>query len=268
MEEHSLKNKPICLLLPLMLLVLLTGCFFKQTIAAVKQVPRNDRAMEQFTRDEKGRAAYPGAVLGVDVSDHQREIDWARVRADGVEFAILRIGFRGYTVGNIKLDESFARNYVAARQAGLKVGVYFYSQAISESEVREEAAWVLEMLDGIPLELPVFFDWEEVASGRTGGKATSAVGDYARLFCQLVTEGGYSAGVYFNQRFGYSIMHLEELTDYSFWIAEYQSYQSFAFQTAFWQFTPEGHVDGINTVVDLDLMYATEETHEQTEENP
>lgn len=262
-----MKNKPIFLLLPLVLLVLLTGCFLKQAVSTAIKVPRNDRAMEQFTTDEKGRAAYPGAVLGVDVSDHQGEIDWERVRADGVEFAILRVGFRGYTVGNIKLDESFARNYVAARQAGLKVGAYFYSQAISEGEVREEAAWVLEMLDHIPLELPVFFDWEEVSTGRTGGKATSAVGDYAKLFCQTVSDGGYSAGVYFNQRFGYSIMHLEQLTDYSFWIAEYQSYQSFSYQTAFWQFSPKGRVDGIDTVVDLDLMYATEEPHEQAEES-
>ena len=107
-------------------------------------------------------------------------IDWERVRADGVDFAILRVGFRGNTVGGLKPDERFAENYVAARKAGLRVGVYFYSQAVSEAEAAEEAAYVLELLDGVPLELPVFFDWEEVADGRTGGKATSEVGGWAR----------------------------------------------------------------------------------------
>lgn len=224
--------------------------------------PRNSRAAEQFTLDEKGRPSYPGAVLGVDVSAHQKEIDWERVREDGVSFAILRIGFRGNTVGGLNVDENFATNYVNARNAGLPVGVYFYSQAISEAEAKEEAAFVLRMLDGVPLDLPVFYDWEEVSDGRTGGKATSDVGAWSLAFCKAITEGGYSAGVYFNQQYGYSIMHLENLTDYAFWIAEYKDSQSFAFQTDFWQFTGQGHVDGIDVIVDMNLMYAPENENE------
>ena len=224
---------------------------------------RNQRAAEDFTLDEKGRPSYPGAILGVDVSAHQGTIDWERAREDGVGFAILRIGYRGYSAGTLKSDSQFAANYVGARNAGLPVGVYFYSQATSEAEAKEEAAYVLKLLDGVPLELPVFFDWEEVSQGRTGGKASSEVGRWTLAFCKAVTEGGYEAGAYFNQQYGYSIMHLEHLTDYSFWIAEYKDNQSFGYQTDYWQFTGQGHVDGIDVIVDLDLMYAPEVDREE-----
>ncbi|MBR4193955.1 MAG: glycoside hydrolase family 25 protein [Oscillospiraceae bacterium] len=259
-------GRKTCGLLAALLLFLLTaGCGLRRDPKQIPSIPRNTRRMQDFSYDEKGRPSYPGAVLGVDVSDHQGEIDWEKAAADGVRFAILRIGYRGYSEGGLSTDERFAENYVNAREAGLQLGVYFYSQAVSGEEAEEEADYVLKLLDGVPLELPVFFDWEEVSIGRTGGKAGSAVGDYALRFCRTITEGGYQAGAYFNQRYGYSIMHLEALTDYSFWIAEYDSYQSFGYQTDFWQFTGSGHVDGINVIVDMDLMYAPEVENEKTE---
>lgn len=246
----------------LILVLCLSACSSAQEAETRATAPLNSRTAESFTLDEKGRPSYPGAVLGVDVSEHQKEIDWTRVRDDGVSFAILRIGFRGNTVGGLNVDGSFAENYVNARNAGLGVGVYFYSQATSEAEAKEEAAYVLKLLDGVPLDLPVFFDWEEVYDGRTGGKATSEVGAWSLAFCKVIEAGGYKAGVYFNQQYGYSIMHLENLTDYAFWIAEYQDSQSFGYQAEFWQFTGQGHVDGIDVIVDMNLMYAAEAEHE------
>ncbi len=251
-----------CLMAMFMMVLVLSACSTPEKVQG-PTAPRNRRSSEDFVLDEKGRPTYPGAVLGVDVSAHQGEIDWERAKEDGVSFAILRIGFRGNTVGNMKVDENFAANYVGARNSGLPVGVYFYSQATSEAEAKEEAAFVLKQLDGVPLELPVFFDWEEVSDGRTGGKATSDVGAWTLAFCKAITEGGYEAGAYFNQQYGYSIMHLEQLTDYSFWIAEYKDQQSFSFQTDFWQFTGQGHVDGIDVIVDMNLMYAPEVEREQ-----
>ncbi|MBQ1410959.1 MAG: glycoside hydrolase family 25 protein [Oscillospiraceae bacterium] len=251
----------------LMILFLLSACSVSEEETRGPTAPRNTHLAADFSLDEKGRPSYPGAVLGVDVSVHQEKIDWERVREDGVSFAILRLGYRGNTAGGLNVDESFAENYVEARKAGLSVGAYFYSQAVSESEAREEAAFVLRQLDGVPLELPVFFDWEEASEGRTGGKANSEVGAWALAFCEAITAGGYQAGVYFNQQYGYSIMHLEQLTDYSFWIAEYEDNQSFGFQTDFWQFTGQGHVDGIDMVVDMNLMYAPEEEYEQTQKD-
>lgn len=261
-----MRNKMILWLLALLLLPLaLSGCNPRQSEPTAPAIPRNQRRQEAFGVDEKGRPSYPGAVLGIDVSGHQGEIDWERVAADGVSFAILRLGYRGNTEGGLLLDESFGRNYVAARKAGLKLGAYFFSQAISEEEASQEAAWVLEKLDGIELELPVFFDWEEAVNGRTGGKASSEVGAWALRFCREIAQGGYRPGVYFSQRYGYSIMHLENLTEYAFWIAEYQEFQSFGYQTEFWQFTGKGEVDGVDVIVDMDLMYAPEVEDEKTE---
>ena len=249
----------------LLISVLVSGCAWHREGNRIPDIPRSNLKEADFGQDEKGRAAYPGALLGVDVSSHQQEIDWDRVKADGVDFAIIRIGFRGNTEGGLNVDSAFAKNYVEARKAGLLVGVYFYSQAVTKAEAGEEAAFVLKTLDGVPLDLPVFFDWEEVAKGRTGGRATSDVSDWAAAFCEAVEAGGYRAGAYFNQRYGYSIMRLERLTAWSFWIAEYSSYQSFDYRTDFWQFTGSGHVDGIKTVVDMDLMYAPEVEHENAE---
>ena len=249
--------------LPLLalLLLLLTACAAVPQETQAPEPPRNTRLRSDYSTDPQGRAAYPGAVLGVDVSDLQGEIDWEAVRQDGVEFAILRIGYRGYTKGGLFVDDRFAANYVSARKAGLRVGVYFYSQAITQEEAVEEARYVLELLDGVTLELPVYFDWESnpnFSERRTTGYAGDAVGQWALAFCREIERGGYAAGVYFNQRYGYSIMHLENLTDYSFWIAEYQDWQSFSYAADLWQFTGQGAVEGIKTVVDLNLMYAPE----------
>ena len=253
------RRKLRVLFLLLLALVLFLSACSHGVSPRVPDLRRSSRVKADYGVDEKGRPSYPGAVRGVDVSNHQGEIDWARVKADGIDFAILRIGFRGNTQGALNLDESFARNYVQAREAGLQVGVYFYSQAISEDEAVQEADWILKTLDGVPLELPVFFDWEEAAQGRTGGKATNEVGAWALAFCKEITAGGYQAGVYFNQKYGYSIMRLQNLTDYCFWNAEYESWQSFGYETQIWQYTGRGEVDGIDIIVDMNLMYAPEE---------
>lgn len=219
-------------------------------------LPVNVRRPEDFT-EQDGIICYPGAELGVDVSAHQGEIDWAAVRQAGVKFAILRLGYRGYTLGSLNEDSTFRANLAGAEAAGIEVGVYFFSQAISEDEAREEAEFVISALDGTPLQCPVFFDWEEVfdSDSRTHGKATSAVSDCAAAFCETIEAAGYQAGVYFNQRYGYGIMRLQNLTQYAFWIAEYRSYPSFLYDFRYWQYTGEGRIDGIGTDVDIDLRF-------------
>ena len=243
--------------------LLLTGCLSRGSSETnrrqLPQVPENRTRAEAFSTAQDGSVTYPGALQGIDVSSHQGEIDWQRVKAAGIDFAILQIGYRGYSAGKLNKDSRFETNLAEARAAGVRVGVYFYSQACSEEEALEEADFVLQELDGRSLDLPVFYDWEEVTDGRTVGMATSAVGDYALAFCRRITAGGEKAGVYFNQKYGYDIMHLEALTDYMFWLAEYRSYQSFDSAVAIWQYTGQGHVDGIDIQVDRDLMYGPEE---------
>ena len=243
-----------------LLCLLLSGCGGNRKPAARSLDPAD------FSRAEDGSIYYPGALQGVDVSAHQRQIDWEKVRAAGIDFALIQIGYRGYTEGSLIEDTAFVRNYEEARAAGLQVGVYFYSQAINLQEAKEEAEFVCSVLDGRTLELPVFYDWEEYKTGRTAGKAGMVLTDYADAFCKRVEAEGYRAGVYFNRSYGDSHFDLDYLENDSFWLAEPGSYQSYGRRVAFWQYTGNGTVEGIPTKVDRDLMYLAEENH--NEENP
>lgn len=220
-------------------------------------LPINIRQAEDFTIDDNGHVSYPGAIAGIDVSAHQGEIDWDRVRAAGMQFAIIRCGFRGYSEGTLNEDERFRENIDGARDAGLSVGVYFYSQALSEDEAVEEAEYVLSLLNGRTLALPVFFDWEETdkEGSRTRNQANYEVGQYALAFCKRIEEAGYHAGTYFNQIYGYTVMQLEQLKSYALWLAEYRSAPQFLYDIKYWQYTGKGRVDGVSTDVDLDLLF-------------
>ena len=156
-------------------------------------------AMNHYDADsfyeENGMLRYAKSahLTGVDVSEHQEKIDWAAVRAAGVDFAILRIGYRGYTEGSLREDSWFAENYTAARAAGVQLGVYFFSQATTLEEAREEADYTLELLDGRTLELPVFYDWETVAgSTRIPSPDGLPLTQCAAAFCQTVEAAGYT----------------------------------------------------------------------------
>lgn len=196
------------------------------------------------------------ASVGVDVSSHQQEIDWELVAANGVEFAMIRVGYRGYTEGEIQPDEYFVQNIEGARAAGLDVGVYFFSQALDEQEAIDEANYVLEQIKAYPLSYPVIFDWEDIeADARTDGMDSVQLTKNAIAFCDTIKQAGYRAGVYFNQRFGYEEFDLESLQDYVFWLAEYNDTPSFSFHFQIWQYCNDGRVDGIKTDVDLNLAF-------------
>ena len=196
------------------------------------------------------------ASVGVDVSSHQQEIDWELVAANGVEFAMIRVGYRGYTEGEIQPDDYFVQNIEGARAAGLDVGVYFFSQALDEQEAIDEANYVLEQIKDYPLSYPVIFDWEDIeADARTDGMDSVQLTKNAIAFCDTIKQAGYRAGVYFNQRFGYEEFDLESLQDYVFWLAEYNDTPSFSFHFQIWQYCNNGRVDGIKTDVDLNLAF-------------
>ena len=196
------------------------------------------------------------ASVGVDVSSHQQEIDWELVAANGVEFAMIRVGYRGYTEGEIQPDDYFVQNIEGARAAGLDVGVYFFSQALDEQEAIDEANYVLEQIKPYSLSYPVIFDWEDIeADARTDGMDSVQLTKNAIAFCDTIKQAGYRAGVYFNQRFGYEEFDLESLQDYVFWLAEYNDTPSFSFHFQIWQYCNDGRVDGIKTDVDLNLAF-------------
>lgn len=209
--------------------------------------------------DADGFRRYRGeepAAVGIDVSAHQQEIDWQRVKAAGVEFAMIRVGYRGYTRGDLELDSYFIRNMEGALDAGIEVGVYFFSQAINTQEALDEAEFVLNWIEGYDLTYPVVFDWEDIeAEARTDNMDMITLTGCAYAFCEAVEKAGYSAGVYFNQRFGYQELNLLSLQDYVFWLAEYNPTPSFTYHFDIWQYSAEGTVDGIETPVDLNLSF-------------
>ena len=194
--------------------------------------------------------------VGIDVSAHQQEIDWQRVAESGVQFAILRVGYRGYTEGAIQEDTYFEQNLEGAIDAGLDVGVYFFSQAIDEQEAREEARFVLDKISGYLLAFPVFFDWEKIeADARSDEMDLATLTAVTDAFCSAITQAGYSAGLYFNQQLGYEELHLPSLQTYTFWLAEYNDTPSFAYHFDLWQYSASGTVDGIEGDVDLNLAF-------------
>ncbi len=209
--------------------------------------------------DENGLRHYdsPTAMVGIDVSSYQGEIDWQAVRESGVDFAILRVGYRGYTDGGIFADATFVDNLKDAKAAGLKIGVYFFSQAISVEEASKEASFVLDALNGAVLDLPVYFDWEfvEQDSARTNMASSETVTDCAVAFCEAVEKAGYKAGVYFNQSMGYLTMNLGRLKEYDFWLAEYRNTPEFYYNFHMWQYTDNGAVSGISGHVDLNIRF-------------
>lgn len=250
----------VLLLMLLAIMILgITGKHIPVISDVFPTAPRNTHNREDFSETD-GRVFYPGASTGIDVSEHQQQIDWDAVKADGIEFAIIRLGFRGSSEGGLFMDERFAENISGAQAAGLDVGVYFYSQASSAAEAEAEAKYVLTALNGYTLQCPVFFDWEEGTprSERLNGVSISDVCDFSKVFCRTVEAGGFKAGVYFNQKYGYG-MRLYELQDYAFWLAEFNDAMTFGFDAQYWQYTYEGSVDGISTNVDLDLRFSTED---------
>ena len=196
--------------------------------------------------------------LGVDVSSHQGAIDWPAVAADGVDFAIVRAGNRGYTEGALYADERFAENVDGAKAAGLATGVYFFSQAVTPDEAREEADFVLELLAGRPLDLPVAFDHEPVSdnAGRANHLTGPELAACARAFCERIEQAGYETLVYGNKR-DIARFGGDDLDGRPVWFAEYDvAVPTGQFDFVMWQYTSAGTVAGISTRVDLNIRFA------------
>lgn len=211
-----------------------------------------------------GRVTYAQegktALTGVDVSFYQKDIDWHQVKASGIDFAMIRVGFRGYgPSGLISEDSCFRQNVTGALEAGLQVGVYFFSQAVNVWEAREEANFVLSAIQGYDVTFPVVFDWERItnnSSARTNGLPGSTMTLCAQAFCDTIAQAGYTPVVYFNQDAGYLDYDLDLLKNYGFWLAEYRSVPTFYYHFDLWQYTAKGRVPGIEGEVDLNLCFA------------
>ena len=201
---------------------------------------------------------------GVDISYYQSwntTIDWAAAKADGVKFAIVRLGFRGYgSAGTLEIDPHFYRNIQAAKDAGLEIGAYFFTQAINTTEAKAEADYCLRLLSGMTLDLPLFIDIEEIsyASGRLDRAGLSAYQhtQNVRAFCDTVIAGGFEAGVYASQWWlEYKLYGAELAQDYPVWVACYGSSTSYAGGYDYWQYSSSGYPAGFSTRVDMNVRY-------------
>lgn len=221
----------------------------------LEDVPVNSYDPALFQTDENGYIRYQDAPLGIDVSSYQGDIDWEQVAASGVEFAMIRMGLRGYTKGGIMEDAKFEQNIRGATAAGLDVGIYFFSQAIDEQEAEKEAVYVLEHIADYSVTYPVVFDWESVAddSARTNGTSSDTVTRCASAFCDRIAAAGYTPMIYFNMDQAYLAYQLDKLSGNAFWLAEYHDSPRFYYGFEFWQYTHMGSVPGIDGAVDLDL---------------
>ncbi len=234
-----------------------------QLIVPDFDVPANTYDHQGFSNGEDGFRRYEGAAMGIDVSEFQGDIDWYAVKAAGVEFAIIRLGYRGMTQGILQDDSKFQQNMTGTENAGVQRGVYFFSQAVTEAEAEAEADYVLEKLDGARLTYPVVFDWEDPVPSEElpadslraldcpGGTVTKC----AIAFCRRIQEGGYTPCVYFNKHQAYNFYDLEALKDFDFWYAEYNPLPSVCYGFRTWQYSETGSVPGIDVTVDLDLCF-------------
>jgi GH25 family lysozyme M1 (1,4-beta-N-acetylmuramidase) len=215
---------------------------------------------------EDGRFTYEQnnvivSRLGIDVSEHQDVIDWDAVADNGITFAFIRLGNRGYTEGNLRLDARYLTNIEGAKAANIKVGVYFFSQAINEDEAREEAEFVLEHLNGQLLDYPVVYDFEpvETSEGRANQLSHQQVSNNARTFCERIEAGGYPTMIYGNAH-DIARYDADLLANHEVWYAEYDAAQPSAqFDFAIWQFASNGNIAGIDQRVDLNIQFIATE---------
>ena len=238
-----------------------TISYKNRQLPALTQVPVSRYDPAAFAWQD-GRVVYSGEgaepLVGIDVSYYQKDVDWQQVKASGVDFAMIRVGYRGYGAnGNILPDSYFEQNVRGALDAGLKVGVYFFSQAVNVWEAEEEAAFMLDAIRGYNITFPVVFDWEIItnANARTAGLSSESLTRCALAFCDKIEKAGYTPALYFNLDLAYLNYDLSRLAQYPFWLAEYKTVPSFFYHFDLWQYTAKGSVPGIEGSVDLNLSF-------------
>ena len=239
---------------------LLAGCGREEPAQPTLPPPEtNPYTAEDFAYEGERLTCLAGTgVPGIDVSSHQGEIDWAAVAADGVEFAMIRVGYRTYLDGKITPDACARANLEGALAAGLDVGVYFFSQALTAEEAAREAAFAVSFIEGYGVTMPVVFDWEHVTDpdARTAGMYDMALlTECAGAFLGVVEAAGYEGMVYFNTYQARELLELRALKDHDFWLAMYDAPMTFPWQIRMWQYSDHGTVAGIHGNVDLNLYF-------------
>lgn len=227
-----------------------------------KTAKKNSYNFDKYLKRENGYYKYEDdnyiSKLGIDVSSYQGTIDWKKVEDSGIEFAFLRLGYRGYgDKGNILLDTKFEENYKKAKEEGLDIGIYFFSQAISVEEAREEAKFVLKNIQGKEIKYPVMFDLEKIKSdsARTDNLTSDEMTSFFLEFCKTIEESGYKAGIYGNAKTFTTKLKIELFDNYYKWYADYQEKPLYPYDFSVYQYSESGKVNGITGNVDMDICF-------------
>lgn len=226
------------------------------------EVTKHSLLDENFQKTEEGLMQYVenGTVTshkGIDVSKYQGDIDWNAVREEGIEYAFIRLGLRGYESGKIVLDDFYDANMKGANEAGVRAGVYFFTQAVTVEEAQEEAAFVIEHLAGYDVSCPVVFDVERISGGK--GRADQITREERTAitiaFCEVVRAAGYTPMIYGNVVCFTQLLDMPQLNAYEKWYAFYDDYMYMPYEVTCWQYTEKGRVDGIPNNVDLNISF-------------
>ena len=217
----------------------------------------NTYDLNSFTSESDRKISYPGSYVGIDVSEHNQTIDWEKVAASGIDFVMIRAGYRGYTRGRTYDDSTFKANIQGATENGIKVGLYFFSQAITTAEAEEEASFVLSMIGDYDIDYPIVFDWENITGdeARTDSIDGETVSQIAAAFCNKIKKAGYNTAVYINKTQAYGFYNLDTIKAYDIWYAEYQAKPSLYYDFTMWQYTCDGTIDGIDGTVDYNISF-------------
>lgn len=231
-------------------------------LPVLEDVPLSTHPLELLKEENDRMVSYDSygsinAMTGIDISVYNEVYDWNAVKADGIDFVMMRVGYRTYGGGQIKKDTAFQQNYKAAKEAGLLVGAYFFSQAISIEEAIDEAIFTAQQLEGLELDFPVVYDWEIIYDddARTDAVAVDVLTDCTLAFCQHMESFGYQPMIYQNKRTSLLKLDLPRIQDYPFWLAEYGDGPTYIYDYDMWQYTCTGTVDGIKGAVDINLSF-------------
>ena len=209
----------------------------------------------KYSFNSDGSLNKSSGSFGIDVSKWNGNIDWNAVKNSGVSYVIIRCGYRGSTTGALIEDPKFRANIQGAANAGIKVGIYFFTQAVNEVEAVEEASMVLGLIKGYNISYPVFLDVES-SGGRADGISASTRTAVCKAFCQTIQNSGYKAGVYANKTWFNEKIETPSLTGYKIWLAQYAATPSYS-RTRYdmWQYSSKGSVPGISGNVDMNTSY-------------
>lgn len=202
-------------------------------------------AIEQYKNEN--------TMIGIDVSRYQENIDFEKVKNSGVEFVIIRIGVQSGAKKDISIDSYYLENIKKAKEAGLLVGVYLYSTAISPEIAKEQAKWVIKTLDGVKLDFPIAFDWENWQYFREYEISLYDLSKSYLSFAEEIEKNGYKAMLY-GSKYYLENMWLDK-GNYPVWLAHYTDKTNYSGDHIMWQYSAIGEVDGINNAVDLDVYY-------------